>query len=90
MPRYGAIQEFLKSVTFAVPDHEELRAVRDGAWSYDVLVDWADTQTRHLRGIVDHGEAVVPPAPDRDAIDAFAQRWVARALGCGEADTGPL
>ena len=61
-------------------DHEELRAIRNGAWSFDELVQWADQQTTRLRQWVDRGEAVVPPAPDRIAIDAFAQTWLSRAL----------
>ncbi|MEM6925702.1 MAG: nucleotidyltransferase domain-containing protein, partial [Myxococcota bacterium] len=61
-------------------DHEELRSIKAGAWSFDALVEWADRQTTRLRRLVDRGEAVVPAAPDRDAIDAFAQDWVQRAL----------
>ncbi len=61
-------------------DRDELRAIRDGAWSFDQLVDWADAQTRRLRDLVDQGRAVVPASPDRAAIDKFAQDWIARAL----------
>ncbi|MEO0606461.1 MAG: hypothetical protein AAF211_33855, partial [Myxococcota bacterium] len=61
-------------------DHEELRAIRAGSWSFDALVEWADAQTIRLRMLVDRDEAVVPAGPDRKAIDAFAQDWVERAL----------
>ena len=61
-------------------DHAELRAIRDGAWSFDALVTWADEQTATLRDLVNQGGSPIPAAPDRAAIDAFAQSWVARAL----------
>lgn len=64
-------------------DHEELRSIKAGAWSFDELVAWADAQTARLRGLVETGGAVVAPRPDRAAIDAFAQDWLVRALDLG-------
>ncbi|MEN0064727.1 MAG: nucleotidyltransferase domain-containing protein [Myxococcota bacterium] len=61
-------------------DHEELRAIRSGAWSFDELIEWSDAQTKRLRIVVEQGKSVVPAGPDRAAIDAFAQAWLTRAL----------
>lgn len=57
-------------------DAEELRAIRDGAWSYDALVAWADARTAELHSLT---ELAVPTEPDRDAIDALCVAWIEQA-----------
>ena len=50
-------------------DAGELMAIRDGAWTYDQLIENADgelAQFEHLEG-----SAVVPKTPDRKALDAL-------------------
>ena len=48
---------------------EVQRTIRDGAWSYDQLVEHAEVANRTLDRILAEGRAVVPPGPDRDAVD---------------------
>ncbi len=56
------------------PDREELLEIRDGAWSYDELVDYADAMDRAL------GEAVqtsaLPKTADRVFIDRLCSEIV--------------
>jgi uncharacterized protein len=49
-------------------DREELLAIRNGSWSYEHLVEWAENQKAELFAIVDEGRAVVPEKPDYDKI----------------------
>lgn len=64
-------------------DAAELVAIRGGAWSYDELVTWADTQNRALTEIVAAGGSVLPDQPDREAVDRLCVEVVEAALGGG-------
>lgn len=48
------------------PDREELLAIRDGAWSYNQLIAWADTTNRELDAVGETSR--LPRVPDTDAI----------------------
>lgn len=60
-------------------DGEELRAIRAGEWSYEVLVDWSHERTMELRSLKSFA---VPDHPDRIAIDELCVSLVEEALSC--------
>jgi uncharacterized protein len=49
------------------PDREELLAIRNGSWSYDQIVEWAERQDKELDEIAAHSK--LPKAPDRAKLD---------------------
>lgn len=57
-------------------DADEIQTIRRGEWPYERLVGWAREQEAILRDL----PAVVPDAPDRDAIDALCVELVELAL----------
>jgi predicted nucleotidyltransferase len=61
-------------------DADEIRAIREGAWSYDELVGWAEAEDAELARIYREKRYVVPAAPDRAAIDALCVSVVEDAL----------
>lgn len=61
------------------PDAAELLAIRNGAWLYDELVDWAgqiEDEINELAKI-----SVLPKQPDRNALDVLCVEIVAESLG---------
>lgn len=60
------------------PDHEELRAIRAGAWDYDRLIEWADAQDK-LMGEAEKNSPL-PKSPDRDALDRLCVELVEASL----------
>lgn len=62
------------------PDADELLAIRNGAWTYDQIVDWADKEDAELSEIYKSKRYVVPAEPDRNAIDALCVELVEEAL----------
>jgi predicted nucleotidyltransferase len=60
------------------PDREELLAIRNGAWSYEQLLEWAETQDRALDEV--RKRSVLPHSPDRTALDALCVRLIEQAL----------
>jgi predicted nucleotidyltransferase len=61
-------------------DAEEIRAIRDGAWTYDQLVEWAEREDAALQEIYAQRQYVVPRAPDRERIDRLCIDLVETAL----------
>jgi hypothetical protein len=61
-------------------DAEEIRAIRDGAWTYDQLVEWAEREDTALQEIYTQRRYVVPRAPDRERIDRLCVELVETAL----------
>jgi predicted nucleotidyltransferase len=61
-------------------DAEELLAIRQGAWSYDQLVGWAEQQDQELEQIYRDRKYVVPKAPERERIDTLCVELVEEAL----------
>jgi predicted nucleotidyltransferase len=53
------------------PDHEELLAIRRGAWSYDEVVAYAEQMERDIAAAA--SESPLPKAPDRVFIDELTQ-----------------
>lgn len=62
------------------PDADELLAIRNGAWTYEQLVEWAEQQDRELGEIYESGVSPLPREPDRVAIDVLCRRMVELAL----------
>jgi uncharacterized protein len=62
-------------------DADELRAIRQGAWSYDELVAWAEGEDQALDALYREGAYVVPDQPDREAIDRLCVEIVEARLG---------
>ncbi|MDB4277990.1 hypothetical protein N9917_00005, partial [Deltaproteobacteria bacterium] len=61
-------------------DREELLAIRGGAWDYDKLVDWAETEDKALQDLYKQRKYVVPGAPNRKGIDALVCQMVEEFL----------
>lgn len=64
-------------------DADEIRSVRDGAWTYDQLVEWAEKEDAELEAIYRERRYVVPKAPNREAIDRLCIELVETALEQG-------
>jgi hypothetical protein len=60
------------------PDREELLAIRDGAWTYEALLEWAKKQDAELDQIAK--TSPLPYEPDRAAIDALCRGVVESML----------
>lgn len=56
------------------PDREELLAIRDGAWSYEQLIDWAEQQDLLMGKLYETSN--LPHHPDRGALDKLCQELV--------------
>jgi predicted nucleotidyltransferase len=56
------------------PDREDLLAIREGAWTYEALIEWAKTQDAELDVI--SATSPLPREPDRPAIDTLCQTVV--------------
>jgi predicted nucleotidyltransferase len=53
------------------PDAEELLAIRNGAWEYDRLVEWAEAQDAEMDELLK--TSPLPHSPDRVAIDKLCR-----------------
>ena len=62
-------------------DREELLGIRNGAWSYDELVEWAEAEDKALQDMYKQRQYVVPGQPDRMALDKLTVELVEEALG---------
>jgi hypothetical protein len=56
------------------PDAEELRAIRDGSWSYDKLIGWAEEQDVELVEVAK--TSPLPHSPNRVFLDNLCQEIV--------------
>lgn len=55
------------------PDREELLAIRNGAWTYDELIEWAETQDRELKQL--QKTSVLPPKPNESLVEEMLIRF---------------
>jgi len=62
------------------PDREELLAVRNGAWPYDQLVEYAEKQDRELTELYESCK-ILPKSPDVKKLDALCVEIVEDFLG---------
>lgn len=60
------------------PDREELLSIRNGAWSYDQLIAWADEQEKGMDAL--YKNAPLPHAPDKKKLDRLCVELVEEAL----------
>jgi predicted nucleotidyltransferase len=60
------------------PDREDLLAIRAGAWSYDRLIAWAETEDAELERL--YPSSKLPTVPDRDALDRLCVELVESSL----------
>jgi hypothetical protein len=60
------------------PDREEILGIRNGAWSYDQLIAWAEQEDKALDEAA--RTSPLPRGPDRDALDALCIELVEAAL----------
>jgi predicted nucleotidyltransferase len=56
-----------KGVIVKRPDREELLAIRNGAWEYERLVEWAEAEDRALDGVAK--TSPLSWGPDRERLD---------------------
>jgi hypothetical protein len=42
------------------PDREELQSIRNGAWEYDYLIEWAEKADKDIYQLVKQGKCVLP------------------------------
>lgn len=62
------------------PDRDELIAVRNGAWPYEKLLEWAEKQDEDLTRIYEQC-TVLPRSPDVKKLDALCIELVEDFLG---------
>lgn len=63
-----------KGVIVKRPDREELLAVRNGAWEYERLVEWAEQEDKSLEEL--YAKSALPKTADRDKLDKLCQKLV--------------
>lgn len=62
------------------PDADELLAIRNGAWTYEQLVEWAEHQDALLETLYDAGGSPLPKKPKHAELDRLCQSLVEQAL----------
>lgn len=60
------------------PDREELLAIRNGAWTYEQLVEWVDAQAPLLEEA--YKTSKLPKEPDRKTLDALCIEMTEKGL----------
>lgn len=60
------------------PDAEELLAIRAGAWEYDRLLEWAESEDAAQELLAK--ESKLPHSPDRNKLDELCQKLVGNFL----------
>ena len=60
------------------PDAQELLAIRNGAWSFDQLLDWADNQEKELDRLLETTR--LPAEPDYARLEALCEEVIAASL----------
>jgi predicted nucleotidyltransferase len=63
------------------PDRDELLAVRNGAWSYEQLIAWADAEEQQMDALYERSP--LPRAPDRAALDRLCVELVEQRMRRG-------
>lgn len=64
------------------PDHEELLAIRNGAWSYDQLIEWAEKQDKLMDDLLK--QTTLPHSADRRYLDAICRGIVEESISNGK------
>lgn len=66
-------------VTVKRPDREELLSIRNGAWTYDQLIEFADNETLELDKIYNTSN-ILPKIPDKKKLDQLCINLVEKSL----------
>lgn len=61
------------------PDREELLTIRNGAWTYDQLIEFADREDKALNELYNTTN-VLPKVPDKEKLDRLCIKLVERSL----------
>lgn len=61
------------------PDREELLAIRNGAWSYEQLIDFAESEDIELNTLYNTTK-ILPKTPDREKLDNLCIELVEKSL----------
>lgn len=61
------------------PDREELLAIRNGAWTYEQLIEFAEREDDNLNELYNNTN-VLPKVPDKEKLDELCIKLVERAL----------
>lgn len=67
-----------KGVIVKRPDREELLAIRNGAWEYEALIEWAEKEDKELEQL--YATSTLPKTADRVKLDELCQRLVEDSL----------
>jgi len=76
----GKVHVWRGAGTDSPNDSEELRSIRQGAWTYDRLVEWADKENEELEVLYRDRNYIVPKQPDRNAVDELCVKLVESVL----------
>lgn len=60
------------------PDRDELLAIRNGAWEYDQLIEWAERQDKLSEELL--AKSSLPNGPDRQYLDTLCRTIVEEAI----------
>lgn len=58
------------------PDAEELLAIKNGAWEYDKLIEWAEKEEKEVTAFYESGKSPLPKKPDYEKLDSLCQEIV--------------
>ncbi len=61
------------------PDREELLAIRNGAWTYDQLIEFAEREDKLLQELYDASK-VLPKSPDKEKLDKLCVSLIEKSL----------
>lgn len=61
------------------PDREELLEIRNGAWSFDYLMEWAEKADKDLDAA--YAASRLPRTPDQEKLDQLCQHVIELAVG---------
>lgn len=61
------------------PDREELLAIRNGAWTYDKLIEFAESEEKSLNDLY-NTSATLPKTPDKKKIDSLCIKLIEKSL----------
>jgi predicted nucleotidyltransferase len=61
-------------------DADEIQAIRQGAWSYDKLIAFADAEQKAIDDIYDKKTYVVPQRPDRSRVNKLCVELLNQSL----------
>lgn len=61
------------------PDREELLTIRNGAWSYDQLIEFADHEEKELN-VLYNTSTILPKIPNKEKLDQLCVQLIDKSL----------